>query len=262
MSSVEIEDRRCELGDPIPDLSHAVNTDKVLDVAKFQYEATHARRALIDEKIKTLLTLTTVIVGIFSVVLTKFASLLTALPPMVLLLLVVLIVAEYYSISFSGFPAVIPDLLSITDDDAFNRALAEQYLRANRFNDARVDYLAALYMLARRTFFFGLFLVAVVGLGAAATSKADDESLKQSLVTELRSDPTLIELLRGPQGPSGAKGEQGDQGERGPPGLAGERGPPGSAGERGPEGERGIQGRPGERGPPGKCDCDAKSNNR
>ena len=49
----------------------------------------------------------------------------------------------------------------------------------------------------------------------------------------LRSEPKLIELLRGPKGDTGEKGEPGEKGPKGDKGEKGERGPRGGAAERG-----------------------------
>jgi hypothetical protein len=74
------------------------------------------------------------------------------------------------------------------------------------------DYLADLYKTARFYFLWG-FLVLFVVLTTkhfAGPPRDAEKAIKQ-----LRGDPKLIELLRGPKGDPGERGPQGARGERG-----------------------------------------------
>lgn len=105
-------------------------------------------------------------------------------------------------------------------------------------------------------------LYIIVGPAGAQGPKGD--SYPAGIVEFDSLTPEQIEMLKGPngdtgaQGPKGDKGDKGDQGERGlqgEPGETGPQGPKGDQGEQGPagpQGERGAQGLQGERGPQGE----------
>jgi hypothetical protein len=81
-----------------------------------------------------------------------------------------------------------------------------------------------------------------------------DKDFQTVLVEALKSDPGVIERLKGQKGDPGDKGERGDRGptgNQGPPGVQGEPGPPGPKGVRGDQGPPGDKGPTGDKGPPG-----------
>lgn len=74
------------------------------------------------------------------------------------------------------------------------------------------------------------FVVAVLILSvfmAAAMIIPGRDAPDRALIAKLRSDPALMELLRGPRGAPGAAGAQGPSGGRGATGERGPQGPPG-----------------------------------
>jgi hypothetical protein len=77
------------------------------------------------------------------------------------------------------------------------------------------------------------FVIAVLCLSvfvAAAMVRPGVESGDRALLAKLRADPSLMEVLRGPEGKPGA---QGPPGPRGPPGERGEHGAQGVPGPSG-----------------------------
>ncbi len=114
------------------------------------------------------------------------------------------------------------DILPVTDKDQLTRRklhlkhlvlLLEQH---KSVNDRKLNAMAVAHR-AMRNYLVGVALLGFLGLAAHMGGSHQEAS---ELVRELRGDPQLIELLRGPQGPRGEKGPEGPQGPRGPQGPA------------------------------------------
>lgn len=91
-----------------------------------------------------------------------------------------------------------------------------------------------------------------------------DDQFMADLVTTLRANPQLMDLLKGEEGPQGPTGRTGPQGISGPVGPQGVPGAQGISGPQGPQGVPGPQGLPGDAGSsgpsgkdglPGECSC-------
>lgn len=91
---------------------------------------------------------------------------------------------------------------------------------------------------AMKNFFFGVLGLAFV-LTVAALFAPDGGDVTRKLIIKVRSDPELIELLRGPQGATGQTGAMGPPGIPGPPGKMGPVGPSGPVGPPGPPSAQG-----------------------
>jgi hypothetical protein len=89
-------------------------------------------------------------------------------------------------------------------------------------NNYKLTYMALAHT-AIRNFFVGV--VVAVSLTLIDLTKLSDTD--DSVVMKLRSDPKLIEVLRGPKGDTGPRGPQGDPGAPGTAGPRGETGPSG-----------------------------------
>ena len=96
------------------------------------------------------------------------------------------------------------------------------YLQCQVALDNRTDYLVDLYKVARFFFLSSFTLIVILfSISFVSSSARSDAS---EIIRQLRSDPELIELLRGPKGGQGGQGNKGDQGERGPQGQKGDNG--------------------------------------
>src|SRR5262249_15052201 len=99
------------------------------------------------------------------------------------------------------------------DEDNLKKSLINQYLNCQRDTDNRTDYLVNVYEASRffalSAFFFMLVLVAVHYLSHASpaeTERAIRPAETERVIQQLRSDPKLIEILRGPKGEKGERG--------------------------------------------------------
>lgn len=90
--------------------------------------------------------------------------------------------------------------------------------------------------------FLGGMLILIVLLTASSFLWTRKESLEEKVIQKLRSNPDLIELLRGPRGLPGERGFPGSMGPRGLQGDPGPAGPPGPKGDLGPPGPAGTSG--------------------
>lgn len=91
-------------------------------------------------------------------------------------------------------------------------------------NSRKIDAMDVAHT-ALRNFVYAVFILSA--FVAAAMVRPGGESPESAIITKLRADPTLIELLRGPRGSQGDKGLPGPAGQRGAAGERGLQGPPG-----------------------------------
>jgi hypothetical protein len=120
------------------------------------------------------------------------------------------------------------------DKDNLKKSLINLYLNCQVDSDNRSDYLLDIYKVAR---FFSLFAFCIILILLSVHFFSRSSSTDaEKVIQQLRSEPKLIDLLRGP------KGEKGDKGDQGESGLKGERGEKGDKGERGEKGEKGDKG--------------------
>jgi len=101
-------------------------------------------------------------------------------------------------------------------------------------NSRRVDQMAIAHRAIEN--FLGGMLVFVLYLVALSFSTSHEASVEQKVIQHLRSDPQLIDLLRGPRGLPGKDGVGGPPGQQGRPGPIGPKGDPGPIGPQGPRG--------------------------
>jgi heme/copper-type cytochrome/quinol oxidase subunit 4 len=98
------------------------------------------------------------------------------------------------------------------------------YLRDHeQVNNEKLTHMTVAHT-AIRNFLVGVVLAVSLTLIALTTATGSDEQI----VAKLRSNPKLIELLKGPKGDPGLAGPQGDPGRPGTAGPRGEVGPTGT----------------------------------
>lgn len=182
-----------------------------------------SRRAMVQDKAKWLFTLAA---GLLTIVVSLLAHrplwfgilgvVIVALP----LLLATLALLRFFGVERRSVPLIDAAVLNAKAKTA-QLELLESHLKALDFNARATDFLVDLYRASRRLTAIALCGVLVL---AVATVVAPTST---SLVEELRGNPDLIRLLRGPEGPAG---QQGAPGSIGPAGAQGPVGPPGPAG--------------------------------
>lgn len=251
LSPEELQNGRYEGKNPLSEAEPADEGDATTleDLIKARYEAAGALREAVDKKIGWLLGLTGVLIplsinliiaaGGKTPIWFPFLGLIFVTSPLVLTALLLL---QYLGVGRWSQPQVDRDLLALAGAERKRRVLKD-YIAAAHFNECVNRHLVDIYRAARRMFFVALIFLTFIGwLTVLWVTGIAPGSPEKRIVSDLRSDPELLKLLRGPIGPAGLPGTvgpKGDQGKPGNPGLQGDRGP---IGPMGPQGERGPVG--------------------
>jgi hypothetical protein len=205
-----------------------------------------ARRTMVQDKAKWLFTLAAGLLTLFSGMLVRRPTwygvvgvVLVALP----LLLATLLLIRFFGTERRSTPEVDQALLTAVGEKAQLESL-DSHLLALAYNAGATDFLVDLYRASRR-----LAAVALCGVSmlAVATVVAPTSN---SLVEEVRGNPDLVRLLRGPEGPQGDAGALGPVGAQGPAGPAGPTGQAGSCPCPTADGGTTAPNLPAGRGPP------------
>ncbi len=205
-------------------LENSENLDDLRRSSRECLDNANARRRAITDKCKTLLTMSSLLLGLASLLLPKsfafdFAWMRT------IGFLAVLCLMNTVTLLLIFFDVGRDTEISIEQDDVdldsnnFTKNLINLYLRCQIDMDNRTNYLVDLYKAAR--FFVLLSLTVFIGLFFINFVYISPKDQSERIVRQLRSDPVLIELLRGPKG---KKGDRGNQGLQGKIGLKGDSG--------------------------------------
>lgn len=214
--------------------------EELLALAKDIYGQTEKRKATIDDKCRTIMTISSISLPLISAILPRLSSPALGIVPLFFVFIAAFLVLVQLNVGSSSYPTLDAELAGL-EPELQRKRLITSYLASARFNDCCTDFNVDVFRAARRSLLVGLFsLVAVAAVGGLLGRPSQDD--EDRLVRRLRSEPELIELLRGPRGVSGESGPSGPRGERG---EVGPSGPPGERGEPGPSGPRGEPGRPG-----------------
>ncbi len=228
-------------------LDNAKDLDALLATAKDCFKAATDRRNLVTDKCKTLLTLSSFILTVSGLFLPKAfdfdawwmrASFFAA---GLLLLNAVTLLLVYFGVGTETTICLHQADVEL-DKDNLKKSLINLYLNSQVDADNRSDYLLDIYKVARFFSLFAFFIILVL-LSVHFFSRSSSTDAEK-IVQQLRSDPKLIDLLRGP------KGDKGDKGDQGQHGLKGEKGDKGDKGDRGKQGEKGEKGDKGDKGEP------------
>lgn len=185
------------------DLDAAKDLDTLLASAKDRYKDAIDRRSFVTDKAKTLITLNAALLAILAAFLpkaTRSDSLWVSLPFFggVLLMLNALVVMwMYFDIKGETVMELQQGEVGLEKDD-LKKSLINSYLQCQVGTDNVTDYLADLYKTARFFFLSGFIVIFVIVSINYFSGSRDDEA--ERLIRKLRSDPKLIELLRGPKG--------------------------------------------------------------
>jgi hypothetical protein len=211
-------------------LEEAKDVHTLLEMSRESFSNAEKRRTVVTDKCKTLLTLGSLLLGVIGLLLPKYLAFESAwmrglsilaiaiLFDAIVLLLVFFDVGQDMEVSLAQ--ADIP-----LDETNLKKSLLNRHLRCTASSENRTDYLVEIYRAARFCFLSALTIVAGLVLASVTMNSPVDQT--ERIVREIRSDSSLINLLRGPQGNDGSKGDRGDQG------VAGLRGDRGEEGERG-----------------------------
>jgi len=144
--------------------------------------------------------------------------------PMGLFFVSALLLMGYLVVGKGMVPRLNPEEAAF-DEARLRRQLILDALRSARYVESSTSFLVDIYRAAFRALLVGLGFLSIIAIMAYFPT---GEPMRD-LVRQLRGDPDLVRLLRGPEGPQGP---------------AGPAGAPGPAGPRGPQGPRGLAGSP------------------
>jgi hypothetical protein len=208
-------------------LEEAKDIDLLFDLSKEDLANAEKRRSVITDKCKTLLTLGSLLFGVIGLLLPKYLAFdslwmrgLSALALAILFNAIVLLLM-FFDVGKEMEVSLTQDEIPL-DPPNLKKSLLNQNRKCVAASENRTDYLVELYLAARFCFLSALTIVAGLVLTSVVMNSPRDQT--EHIVRELRTDPTLTNLLRGPKGDNGAKGDRGDQGIEGKQGLKGERG--------------------------------------
>jgi cation transport ATPase len=223
-------------------LDNAKDLDSLLATAKGSLKTATERRNVVTDKCKTLLTLSSFILAISGLFVPKafefegwFSRDFFFLAGLLLLNSIVMLLV-YFSVGTDTVIKLEQSLIGLEGND-LKKALINSYLRCEVDTDNRTSYLVNVYetakLFALSAFTIMLLLVAANYLNHSSSGDAE------KAIQHLRSDPKMIDLLRGPKGEKGNKGERGEKGDAGDRGSKGDKGDKGERGEKGPKGDKG-----------------------
>lgn len=209
------------------DLDMAQQLDDLVSASKECYENAISRRAAVTDKCKTLLTMSSLLLGLIGILLPKSLAF-DATWMRVVCFVAVLALLNTVSLLLIFFDVGRETEMSLDQDDvaldADNRkkSIINMYLHCQVDTDNRTNYLVDLYRSARFFFLLAFSVVVILFSIQFVTSSPNDQT--EQIIQRLRSEPKLIDLLRGPKG---EKGDKGGPGIQGIPGTAGAKGDPG-----------------------------------
>lgn len=209
------------------ELSNAQNLDTLVSASKGCFENANGRRAAVTDKCKTLLTMSSLLLGLVGILLPKsfafdatwmrivcFLAVLALLNTVTLLLI-------FFDVGRETEMSLDQDDVDL-DSDNYKKSIINLYLRCQVDTDNRTNYLVDLYRSAR--FFFLLAFTVVVVLFSIQFMSSSPKNETELIIQRLRSEPKLIDLFRGPKGDKGNTGIQGSKGGRGDAGAIGPKG--------------------------------------
>ena len=205
-------------------LEDSQDIDTLLEMSKESVANAEKRRGVVTDKCKTLLTLGSLLLGVVGLLLPKYLAFdfvwmrglsvfaVAILFNAIIILLMFFDVGQDMEVSLeqSDIPL---------DDTNLKKSLLNRHMQCCAASENRTDYLVELYRAARFCFLSALTIVAGLVLTSLLMNSPTDQT--ERIVREIRSDPILTNLLRGPKGDAGAKGDRGDQGITG---LNGDKG--------------------------------------
>lgn len=193
-------------------LENAKGLDALVAASRECLENANKRRAAITDKCKALLTMSSVLLALIGFFSPKgFAFDATWMRVIGCLAMLALMNTITLLLIFFGVGRDSELCLEQGDVDLdsenFKKSLINVYLQCQIGMDNRTNYLVDLYKAAR--FFALLAFVIFVGLFSINFLCTSPKDQTERVIRELRSDPVLVELLRGPKGDQGRTGERG-----------------------------------------------------
>lgn len=204
------------------DNADSESLEQLLKCAECEFKDAADRRTLLTDKCKTLLGLASSLLALLGIFSPKFNV--DTIVSQVLFFLTVLALLNSVSLLLYFFgvgpEAVVKAELSETNlgIQDLQKSLINKHYAAIAAKDNRTDFLVNVYEVARFFFLIALVLLTIAFSINIFSKKPEQSKKTDEIMRELRSQPELIEMLRGPRGNKGEKGEKGERGELGLPG--------------------------------------------
>jgi hypothetical protein len=220
-----VRKRRYERPLDLPDIDALTPSDTLKDVAGGEFANADARRRIVDDKARMLLTLVGLLIPVTATLASRLDLPVLVLAPLACFLFAALILVGYLNIGAGMKPKLSPNE-ALLDEPRLKRQVVIDLLRSARVTEQSTDFLVDVYRASLRALLLGL--VFVVAIAAVAFLRPSDPTGR--LIQQLRADPALTRELQGPQGVPGPRGAVGPTGSRGAQGPQGPQGPPGPHG--------------------------------
>lgn len=208
------------------DLANDENVESLLTVARDTYKSAQDRRAHVTDKCKTLQGMSAFLLTIIGLFLAKvfdcdsMCMRILFYCAVLLLLNAVTLLLVYFAVGGEAVVVVDQQKAGMAGN-VLKKWLINEYGRCTASMDNKTNYLVDLYRVARFFFLFAFTLIVVLFSITyfGRTGSTDVEKF----VRQLRGDPKVIELLRGPKGDKGDTGNTGGKGDKGDKGNQGEK---------------------------------------
>jgi hypothetical protein len=195
-------------------LEDVKDIDTLLELSKESVASAEKRRGVVTEKCKTLLTLGSLLLGVVGLLLPKYLAFdavwMRGLSVVAIALLfnAIIILLMFFDVG-QDMEVSLQQADVALDQIDLKKSLLNRHMHCCAVSENRTDYLVELYRAARFCFLSALTIVAGLVLMSLLMNSPADQT--ERIVREIRSDPTLIDLLRGPKGDAGQKDDRGDQ---------------------------------------------------
>jgi hypothetical protein len=164
------------------------NAEEVLPVVKEQYAYEENRRQMIQDKIKNLLTISSVLLPLCVTITPRLDGTGWIVLPLVLFLVTIYLLFASFGIDRHSVPSL-PEAL-LKEGKGFDAELAGSIYRAAHINHSSVSFLADMYRAARVT--FGIGLVVFVTLASIALWRAPKQTTTR--LQSNASDPLHVSV--------------------------------------------------------------------
>jgi hypothetical protein len=226
-------------------LENAKDIEGLVAISKEILKNSIDRRAIIADKCKSLLTISSTLLAISGLILPKFVEFDHVASKVLFSIAIVFLLGTVVLIlTFFGIRSETTISLDQNDVDLgtldLKKSSINSYLRCVTDQDNRTAYLIDVYRAASTLTLLALCITVV--LFFVTSFMYSNSSTADNVIQQLQSNTKMIDILRGPKGDAGQQGLKGETGENGEKGERGERGPKGDRGEKGERGEQGPKG--------------------
>jgi len=202
-----------------PGMMDVEDSNDFLSLAKEVFDQSEKRRATIDDKCKTVLTISSISMAIIAALLPRLPLPYLGIIPLIFIFASAFLVLVHLNVSRFRYPKLDAEHARLDAATRRRRRIAD-YLKDARWNDSVINFHVDVYRASNRALRLGLLILMLLAVVGGIVGSTTEERVIQML----RAEPKMIQLL---QGPKGDPGPAGPKGEIGPPGPKGDFGPPG-----------------------------------